>query len=72
MIFIVGPYDKLGEIHMALGEYVEKNGYEISGAPLEIYFNCLTDVSESELLSEDVFLWLKNKNTLFFSIFMFK
>lgn len=49
---LVGPYDKLGEIHMALGEYADKNGYEIIGAPMEIYFNCPTDVSESELLTE--------------------
>lgn len=48
----VGPYDNLGEIHMALGEYAEKNGYEIMGAPMDIYFNCPTDVSESELLTE--------------------
>jgi effector-binding domain-containing protein len=33
-------------------EYIMKNGYEIVGAPMEIYLNNPREVSENELLTE--------------------
>jgi len=47
-----GPYNEVSEVYMALADYAEKNGYEIIGAPMEIYMNNPAEVSESELLTE--------------------
>jgi AraC family transcriptional regulator len=37
---------------MDLIEYAQKEGYQITGAPLESYLNSPDDVAESELLTE--------------------
>ncbi|MBM4241039.1 MAG: GyrI-like domain-containing protein [Euryarchaeota archaeon] len=47
-----GPYDKVGPVFAALAEYAFKNGYEIVGAPTEIYLSDPNEVPESELLTE--------------------
>jgi len=47
-----GPYRKIEPVYKALVEYIMKNGYEIIGAPMEIYLNDPGEVSEDELLTE--------------------
>ena len=47
-----GSYRDVGPVYAALMEYAAKNGYEIAGAPMELYLNNPMEVSESELLTE--------------------
>jgi AraC family transcriptional regulator len=42
----------LGPVYAAVIEYLMKNGYEIAGAPMELYLNNPMDVPESGLLTE--------------------
>ena len=54
-----GPYREIAPVYKALMEYIMKNGYEIVGAPMEIYLNDPCEVPESELLTEVQFPVLK-------------
>ena len=47
-----GPYKEIEPVYKAIMEYIMKNGYEIVGAPMEIYLNNPREVSENELLTE--------------------
>jgi len=47
-----GPYEESEETYRALTLWVEKNGYEASGPPEELYFNDPAAVSPDELLTE--------------------
>jgi effector-binding domain-containing protein len=47
-----GPYKEIEPVYKALMEYIMKNGYEVVGAPMEIYLNNPGEVSENELLTE--------------------
>lgn len=54
-----GPYDQVGPVFTALAEHAMKEGYEIVGAPMEIYLNDPMEVPESELLTEVQFSVVK-------------
>lgn len=54
-----GPYNEVGTVIGALGEHAYKNGYEIVGAPMEIYLSDPNEVAESELLTEVCFPVMK-------------
>jgi len=54
-----GPYRELGSVYAAVMEHLMKNGYEIAGAPIELYLNNPMDVPESELLTEVQFPVMK-------------
>ena len=47
-----GPYNEVGSVYEILMNKVIEDGYQMTGAPLEIYFNSPMEVSESELLTE--------------------
>ncbi len=47
-----GPYNQIGSVYAALMEYIEKNGYEVIGPPMELWLNNPMEVAESELLTE--------------------
>lgn len=47
-----GPYDRVTPTYQTLWEWVEDNGYELSGAPMERYLNDPNDVGEDECLTE--------------------
>jgi len=47
-----GPYDSVTPTYRTLWEWVEDNGYELSGAPMERYLNDPNDVGEDECLTE--------------------
>lgn len=52
----VGPYSEIGEAYAAMGEWLQKEGYEVTGAPYEKY---LTDpasgISPNEYVTEVYF-----------------
>jgi len=54
-----GSYGEIGPVYAALMEYAAKNGYEIAGAPMELYLNNPMEVSENELLTEVQFPVIK-------------
>lgn len=54
-----GPYRDLGPVYAAVMEYMTKNGYEMAGAPMELYLNNPMEVLESELLTEVQFPVIK-------------
>ncbi len=47
-----GPYNQIGTVYAALMEYATNNEYEIIGAPMELWLNNPTEVTESDLLTE--------------------
>jgi effector-binding domain-containing protein len=47
-----GPYEELEQVHEALMQWIEQNGYETSGPPEEAYFNDPSKVAPDELLTE--------------------
>jgi AraC family transcriptional regulator len=47
-----GPYSKVGPVYEVLMNKVIEEGYQMIGAPIEIYFNSPMEVPESELLTE--------------------
>ncbi len=47
-----GPYSQIAPIYAELMEYATKNGYEVIGAPMELYLTNPMEVAESELLTE--------------------
>jgi len=47
-----GPYNEVGLIYELLMNKVIEEGYQMIGAPVEIYFNSPVEVPESELLTE--------------------
>lgn len=47
-----GPYNQIGAVYAALMEYATTNGYEVIGAPMELWLNNPMEVAESELLTE--------------------
>ena len=55
-----GPYDKVSLVYMSMVDYIMKNGYDMIGAPMEIYLNSPAEVSENELLTEIRFPVIKN------------
>lgn len=47
-----GAYEKVGEIYGALFGWIGKNGYEVMGAPREIYWKCPKTTPVEKLLAE--------------------
>ena len=47
-----GPYHEVGLVYEILMNKVIEEGYQMTSAPVEIYFNSPMEVSESELLTE--------------------
>lgn len=47
-----GPYGKVGLVYEVLMNKLVEDGYQMAGAPIEIYFNSPMEVSEDELLTE--------------------
>ncbi len=47
-----GPYNEVGPIYEILMNKVIEEGYQMIGAPLEIYFNSPMEVPETDLLTE--------------------
>ena len=47
-----GPYNEVGLVYEVMMNKVIEDGYQMTGAPLEIYFNSPMEVPESELLTE--------------------
>ena len=47
-----GPYTNVGPVIHAIGEYADKNGYDIVGPVTEVYLNDPNQVSSDELLTE--------------------
>ena len=47
-----GPYQEVGLVYEIMMNKVIEEGYQMTGAPVEIYFNSPMEVSESELLTE--------------------
>ncbi len=47
-----GPYQDVGQVYEVLMNRVIEEGYQMIGAPMEIYFNTPMEVPESELLTE--------------------
>jgi AraC family transcriptional regulator len=47
-----GPYGEVGLVYEVLMDKVIEEGYQMIGAPIEIYFNSPMEVSEDELLTE--------------------
>jgi len=47
-----GPYQGVGSAYGMMMEHIMKDGYEIIGAPREIYLNSPQEVPETELLTE--------------------
>jgi effector-binding domain-containing protein len=47
-----GPYQEVGQVYEVLMSRVIGEGYQMIGAPMEIYFNSPMEVPESELLTE--------------------
>ncbi|MTK64913.1 MAG: GyrI-like domain-containing protein [Methanobacterium sp.] len=47
-----GPYNKIGAVYESLMNKIIEEGFQMVGAPIEIYFNSPMEVSEDELLTE--------------------
>jgi AraC family transcriptional regulator len=47
-----GPYSEVGQVYEVLMNKVIEDGYQMIGAPIEIYFNSPMEVPESDLLTE--------------------
>ena len=47
-----GPYNEVGPVYEILMNKVIEDGYQMIGAPVEIYFNSPMEVPESDLLTE--------------------
>jgi AraC family transcriptional regulator len=47
-----GAYSEIAPVYAALMEYATKNGYEVTGPPMELWLTNPMDVAESELLTE--------------------
>ena len=47
-----GPYGEVGLVYEVLMNKLVEDGYQMVGAPIEIYFNSPMEVSEDELLTE--------------------
>lgn len=47
-----GPYNEVGSVYEILMNKVIEEGYQMTGAPLEIYFNSPMEVPETDLLTE--------------------
>jgi AraC family transcriptional regulator len=47
-----GPYNEVGRVYEVLMNKIIEDGYQMVGAPIEIYFNSPMEVSEDELLTE--------------------
>ena len=47
-----GSFSEVGPVYEILMNKVIEKGYQMSGAPIEIYFNSPMEVPESELLTE--------------------
>lgn len=47
-----GPYNKIGVVYESLMNKIIEDGFQMVGAPIEIYFNSPMEVSEDELLTE--------------------
>jgi effector-binding domain-containing protein len=47
-----GPYNEIGLVYESLMNKIIEDGYQMVGAPIEIYFNSPLEVSEDELLTE--------------------
>jgi effector-binding domain-containing protein len=50
-----GSYDSSEMTHMAMGAYIEENGFEISGPVFEIYLNDPETVSEAEIQTKIIY-----------------
>jgi len=52
----IGPYDDFSACYAALGEWIEREGYTISGPPFEWYVKgCDDDVGPEEYVTEIYF-----------------
>ena len=47
-----GPYNEVGPVIQAIGEYADNNGYDIVGPVTEVYLNDPNEVSPDDLLTE--------------------
>ena len=47
-----GPFDEVGKIYGMLGEWINANGYEIVGAPEEVYLSDPSSTPPEELTTE--------------------
>lgn len=47
-----GPYNEVGQVYEVLMNKIIEEGYQMVGAPMEIYFNSPMEVPEKELLTE--------------------
>jgi effector-binding domain-containing protein len=47
-----GPYSQIAPVYAALMEYATKNGYQVTGPPMELWLTNPMEVAESELLTE--------------------
>lgn len=54
-----GPYSECGTAIGALAQYAYKNGYEITGPPMETYISDPNETPESELITEMCFPVMK-------------
>jgi tRNA-Thr(GGU) m(6)t(6)A37 methyltransferase TsaA len=50
-----GPYVGIGSVYTEMMRYISKGGYEMIGAPREVYINTPGEVPDSELLTEVIF-----------------
>jgi effector-binding domain-containing protein len=46
------PYGQLGEVFKKIAEWANENGYEVSGAPMTVYYNEAGSVPDDELVTE--------------------
>lgn len=55
-----GPYEKLSAAYHSITDWIDNNGYDISGAPREIYLNDPQQVSQEEILTRLEFPVIKS------------
>lgn len=51
-----GPYNQMGSVYDAMGNWISENGYTPTGVVYEFYYNSPADVPDTELLTKIVFL----------------
>jgi AraC family transcriptional regulator len=57
-----GPYHEVGPTYAALMDHVMNEGYEVVGAPVEIYLNSPMEFPEIELMTEIQFPVVKKES----------
>ncbi len=55
----IGPYDDFNPCYTALMEWIEREGYEVSGAPFELYIRGMDDVAKPENFVTEIYMPIK-------------